>query len=129
METLMDFEFVLFGNQITQALVSFETYNNPLIDLILERCVQEPFATAVEYFWQFKNRVDEELTEKRFRLYLESLCMITSFRKELAKQVSVNNYLIEMNENLIKETANIKDFKDKNRKFVQILPSIESKLN
>ena len=121
MENLMDFEYVLYSNQITQALVSFETDNNPLIDLILERCVQEPFTVAVEYFWQFKNRVYEEFTSKRFRLYLESLCMISSFRKELVKQVRVNNYMIKMNGKLVEETEMFKDIKDKNRKFSQNL--------
>ena len=121
MENLMDFEYVLYSNQITQALVSFETDNNPLIDLILERCVQEPFTVAVEYFWQFKNRVYEEFTSKRFRLYLESLCMISSFRKELVKQVRVNNYMIKMNGKLVEETEIFKDIKDKNRKFSQNL--------
>lgn len=77
-----------------------------------------------EYFWQFKNRVKEEFTEKRFRLYLESLCMVTSFRKDLAKQVRINAYLIEMNEDLIKNTESIKEFKEKNKKFIQLLPAV-----
>ena len=50
--------------------------------------------------------------------------MVTSFRKEIAKQVKVNNCLIEMNESLIKETKDLKEFKDKNKKFIQILPTI-----
>lgn len=31
MENFLDYEYVLYGNQITQALVSFETDSNPLI--------------------------------------------------------------------------------------------------
>jgi hypothetical protein len=58
MESLLDYEWVLYGNQITQALVSFETDTNPLIELILEKCVHEPYSIGQEYFWQFKNRVD-----------------------------------------------------------------------
>lgn len=50
--------------------------------------------------------------------------MVTSFRKDLAKQVSMNNYLIEMNEDLIKNTESIKDFKEKNKKFTQLLPAV-----
>jgi len=34
--------------------------------------------------------------------------MVTSFRKEFVKQVKVNNYLIQMNEGLVKDTENFK---------------------
>lgn len=124
MENLLDYEFVLYSNQITQALVSFETDCNPLIDLILEKCVHEPYSIGQEYFWQFKNRVDEQFTSKRFNQYLECLLMITSFRREFYQQVRINNYLIEMNENLIKETENLSNFKDKNKKFQTMLSTI-----
>lgn len=35
MESFLDYEWVLYANQITQALVSFETNTNPLIELVL----------------------------------------------------------------------------------------------
>ena len=94
MESFLDYEWVLYANQITQALVSFETDTNPLIELVLEKCVHEPYSIAQEYFWQFKNRVDEQFTAYRFNQYLESLLMLTSFRSEFAQQVRTNNYLV-----------------------------------
>ena len=32
---MYEHEFILYSNQITQAMVSFETDENPLIDLII----------------------------------------------------------------------------------------------
>lgn len=55
--------------------------------------------------------------------------MVTSFRKELASQVKINNYLIEMNGTLINNTANLKEYKEKNSQFIKMLPTIEEKLN
>lgn len=73
-------EFCLYSNQITQTLVSFETHDNPLIDLIIERSCSEPFTVGQEYFWQFWNRKDEEIIYYRFNLYLETLILTSPCR-------------------------------------------------
>ena len=46
MDQMKNSEFCLYSNQITQALVSFETHENPLIDLIIQRCSQDPFVVS-----------------------------------------------------------------------------------
>lgn len=129
LEGLLDYEWVLYGNQVTQALVSFETDANPLVELVLEKCVHEPYSLAQEYFWQFKNRADEQFTAYRFNQYLQSLLMLTSFRRDFAQQVRINNYLVEMNEALIRDTEQLANFRDKNRKFQSSLAAVESRLN
>lgn len=55
--------------------------------------------------------------------------MLTSFRREFTQQIRINNYLIEMNQNLIKETETISNFKQKNKKFQNMLSTIEGKFH
>lgn len=54
---MFEHEFVKYSNQLTQALVSFETDDNPLIDLILEKSTYEPYVVGQEFLWQFRNRL------------------------------------------------------------------------
>ena len=107
-------DFCLFSNQITQALVSFETHENSLIDLILERSCYDPFVTGREYFWQFKNRITEDITKYRFSMYLEMLIFACPIRYELYKQVKTNEEFITFNLDLIEKTENISKFESKN---------------
>jgi hypothetical protein len=86
--------------------------------------VHEPFSIGQEYFWQFKNRVDEQFTAHRFAQYMEALIMLSSFRPQLAQQVRINNFLVEMNEALIKDTENMSSFRDKNKKFQSSLTAV-----
>lgn len=57
-EKMYEHEFVSYSNQLTQALVSFETDDNPLIDLIIEKSTYEPYTVGQEYLWQFRNRLN-----------------------------------------------------------------------
>lgn len=50
--------------------------------------------------------------------------MLSSFRPQLAQQVRINNFLVEMNEALIKDTENMSSFRDKNRKFQSSLAAV-----
>lgn len=55
--------------------------------------------------------------------------MLSSFRPQLAQQVRINNFLVEMNEALIKDTETLSNFRDKNKKFQSSLAAVEAKFN
>ena len=74
-------DFCLYANQITQALVSFETHENPLIDLIIEKSCNDPYVIGKEYFWQFRNRIHEEISCYRFAMYYELFIYTCPIRK------------------------------------------------
>ncbi|KAL4490435.1 hypothetical protein ABPG72_002645 [Tetrahymena utriculariae] len=107
--TFSDDEIALYMLELTQSILYESKHFSPLVDMLLERSLQNPFVVGHELFWQLKSQLHIKAFYERYFLIIEQMLMLCgSFRNELVVQVGVNDQIKKIgqeiqDESLLKE--------------------------